>query len=39
MIAPLSLEFFLAHPYQVAPEPYADGVPPDFPAYCANTPT
>ena len=39
MIAPLSLEFFLAHPYEVSPEPYAGGVPADFPMYCGNTPT
>ena len=39
MIGPLSQEFFLAHPHQVSPESYAAGIPADFPAYCANTPT
>jgi hypothetical protein len=37
MIAPLSLQFFLAHPYKVSPDPYANGVPMGFPTYCANT--
>jgi hypothetical protein len=38
MVAPVSLEFFMAHPYEVSPEPYANGVPTDFPSYCGNTP-
>jgi hypothetical protein len=39
MVAPVSLEFFMAHPYQVSPEPYANGIPMDFPTYCGNSPT
>jgi hypothetical protein len=39
MVAPVSLEFFLAHPYKVSPEPYAAGVPTGFPSYCSNTPS
>jgi predicted esterase len=37
-VAPLSLEFFMDHPYKVSPEPYAGGVPPEYPSYCKNTP-
>jgi dipeptidyl aminopeptidase/acylaminoacyl peptidase len=38
MVAPVALEFFMAHPYKVSPEPYANGIPMDFPSYCSNTP-
>lgn len=37
-IAPLALRFFLDHPYRVSPEPYAAGVPSDYPKYCSNGP-
>jgi hypothetical protein len=39
MVAPVSLDFFMAHPYKVSPEPYANGIPTGFPSYCGNTPT
>lgn len=34
-IAPEALQFFLDHPYKVAPEPYASGLPSGWPAYCS----
>src|SRR5262249_54262800 len=37
-VAPKSLKFFTDHPYGVSPEPYAAGVPSDFPSYCKNMP-
>ncbi|HVU05498.1 MAG TPA: hypothetical protein VHE30_27310 [Polyangiaceae bacterium] len=37
-VAPLSLQFFLDHPYEVSPEPYAAGVPSSYPSYCKNSP-
>ncbi len=37
-VAPVSLQFFTAHPYKVSPEPYANGIPSGFPSYCSNTP-
>jgi hypothetical protein len=36
MVAPVSLQFFMAHPYKVSPEPYANGIPMGFPSYCSN---
>jgi hypothetical protein len=30
---------FMAHPYKVSLEPYANGIPAGFPACCGNTPT
>ena len=39
MIAPVSLDFFMAHPFKVSPAPYAAGIPAGFPTYCGNTPT
>jgi hypothetical protein len=33
-VAPQALQFFLDHPYGVAPEPYAT-LPTTFPAYCS----
>ncbi len=38
MVAPHSLDFFMAHPYKVSPEPYAKTIPSEFPSYCHNTP-
>lgn len=35
-VAPLSLRFFMDHPYKVSPEPYASGVPSGYPTYCSN---
>ena len=35
-IAPLSLRFFMDHPYKVSPEPYASAVPSGYPTYCSN---
>ncbi|HEX4478019.1 MAG TPA: hypothetical protein VH142_23185, partial [Polyangiaceae bacterium] len=35
-VAPHSLEFFKAHPFEVSPEPYATTIPSDFPSYCSN---
>ncbi len=29
-------QFFLEHPYRVQPEPYANGVPSQYPDYCSN---
>lgn len=29
-------EFFADHPYKVAPEPYAAGLPSGFPSYCRD---
>jgi hypothetical protein len=37
-VAPHSLEFFMAHPYKVSPEPYMT-IPSGFPTYCGNMPT
>lgn len=37
-VAPVSLTFFMAHPYKVSPEPYASAVPSGFPSYCKNAP-
>ena len=37
-VAPVSLKFFMDHPYKVNPAPYANGIPRDYPSYCANTP-
>jgi predicted esterase len=37
-LVPHVLEFLLDHPYRVAPEPYANMIPSDYPAYCSNTP-
>jgi dienelactone hydrolase len=34
-IAPEALQFFLDHPYKVAPEPYASGLPSGWPTYCS----
>jgi hypothetical protein len=34
-IAPEALQFFFDHPYKVAPEPYASGLPSGWPAYCS----
>jgi hypothetical protein len=39
MVAPVPLDFFMAHPHKVSPEPYANGIPTGFPSYCGNTPT
>jgi predicted esterase len=36
-VAPMSLQFFMDHPYKVSPEPYANAIPPGFPSYCGNT--
>jgi predicted esterase len=36
MVAPHSLEFFMAEPYKVSPQPYATKIPADFPSYCGN---
>lgn len=36
-VAPVSLQFFMDHPYKVAPEPYANAIPAGFPSYCGNT--
>jgi predicted esterase len=36
-VAPMSFQFFMDHPYEVSPEPYANGIPQGFPAYCGNT--
>jgi hypothetical protein len=30
-----AIEFFADHPYGVEPKPYADGLPSDWPDYCA----
>lgn len=35
-VAPLSLRFFMDHPYKVSPEPYASAVPSGYPSYCSN---
>jgi hypothetical protein len=35
-IAARALEFFMAHPYEVYPEPYRAGPPADFPSYCSS---
>jgi hypothetical protein len=35
-IAPHALQFLLDHPYKVSPEPYARGIPREFPSYCTN---
>ncbi|HEX3596938.1 MAG TPA: hypothetical protein VHU80_17635, partial [Polyangiaceae bacterium] len=37
-VAPHSLEFFLAHPFEVSPEPYSSGPPSGWPSYCKNSP-
>jgi hypothetical protein len=37
-VAAHALRFFLDHPYEVAPEPYANAIPTTFPTYCANSP-
>lgn len=37
-VAPLSLQFFLDHPYKVSPEPYAGMIPSGYPSYCKNAP-
>ena len=37
-VAPKSLDFFMAHPFKVNPEPYASAVPAGFPTYCKNAP-
>lgn len=37
-LVPHVLQFFLDHPYRVAPEPYAAAIPKGYPAYCSNTP-
>jgi hypothetical protein len=34
--APHALRFLLDHPFKVSPEPYAKGIPSEFPAYCTN---
>lgn len=36
-VAPVSLKFFMDHPYGVSPEPYANAIPAGFPSYCGNT--
>lgn len=36
-VAPVSLKFFMDHPYEVSPEPYATAIPAGFPSYCGNT--
>lgn len=36
-VAPVSLQFFMDHPYKVSPEPYANAIPSSFPTYCGNT--
>jgi predicted esterase len=43
LIAPLSLKFFMDHPYKVSPDPYATTIPSDYPnnaltTQCANSP-
>jgi hypothetical protein len=38
MVAPLSLDFFMAEPYKVSPQPYATTIPSTYPSYCHNTP-
>jgi predicted esterase len=37
-LAPKAYEFFIAHPFEVSPEPYASSVPSGYPAYCKNMP-
>jgi hypothetical protein len=37
-VAPHSLEFFKAHPFEVNPEPYAQAIPMGWPTYCKNMP-
>jgi hypothetical protein len=37
-VAPVSLNFFMDHPYKVSPEPYATAIPSIYPSYCHNTP-
>jgi len=34
--APHALRFLLDHPFKVSPEPYAKGIPAEFPSYCTN---
>ena len=34
----VSLQFFMDHPYEVSPEPYATKIPSGFPSYCKNMP-
>jgi hypothetical protein len=36
-VAPLSLRFFMDHPYEVSPAPYASAIPSGYPTYCSNT--
>jgi predicted esterase len=38
MVAPVSLQFFMAEPYKVSPQPYATMIPSAFPSYCGNMP-
>jgi hypothetical protein len=38
MVAPVSLNFFMDHPYKVKPEPYATTIPSMYPSYCHNMP-
>jgi predicted esterase len=37
-VAPVSLQFFLDHPYKVSPDPYGAMIPSAFPSYCKNMP-
>lgn len=37
-VAPLTLGFFMDHPYKVSPEPYATTIPSRYPSYCHNMP-
>ena len=37
-LAPHAYKFFMDHPFEVDPEPYAGGVPAEFPSYCKNMP-
>lgn len=36
-LVPQIYQFFMDHPYEVAPEPYRNAIPSGFPEYCSNT--